>query len=121
VSLEFIDVWKTQHELFMKLLSTLSPFKPLDAQTEKEWIRANAHPRHFNFRGFFMRSVRHLLGDFNTRWIIYYKQPELLYCFTSDMERIDEYNLEEHHYFDQPKEQQDKELTRFIKKSLARF
>jgi len=121
VGFEFMEAWKTQHDLFIRLIAALTPYKPINVITEKEWIRMNAHPRHFNFRGLFMNSGKLLSGEFDIRWLIYFEKPELLRCFTSQMELIDDLNLVNNDYFDLPENQKDKELTSFIKKCLDRF
>lgn len=121
VGIEFMEAWRIQHKMFESLQQALTIFMAKKPEEEKDWIRKNASPYHFNFRGCFMKSEKLLPDEFDIRWIVNFIEPEFLKCITSKKEFIDQYNLVKHNYFDLPEDQQRKELTGFIKKCLDRF
>lgn len=121
VGIAFMNAWNIQNDVFIKLKDMLSIYLPHVPQNEKDWIRPNAHPSHFDFRGYFVKTGKLLPGAFDIRWQIFYEKPESLYCLTSEKELIEKYNMINQHYFDLPSEQQKGELTGFIKECLDRF
>jgi hypothetical protein len=121
VEMAFMEAWNTQHNLFQKLKVALSPYQPPQALTESDWWRQNAHVSHFDFRGFFMKSGKLIPDAFDIRWMIYYTEPHLLQCRTSDERLIDQYDLVDNRFFDLPSDEQDKQLQIFSKICLNRF
>ena len=115
VGIEFMEVWKTQHQLFEKLKGVLIPYRPPHIKTLRGWWRFNAHTSHFDFRGYFMKSGKLIPGKFDVRWLIFYDSPHLLQCCTSKNEPIDTYDLVQHNYFDLTPDQQVDALDKFVK------
>lgn len=118
ISMDFLDVWKMQTDLFSVLVRSLQNNAQRITGKPIAYLRPNAHIQNFDFRGYRLKFDGLFEGSQSDyRWAIYYETPELLHCFFNDGKRLIPhkiYNLKEQGWFDLTVELQESEILDFV-------
>jgi len=125
VNHEFLFAWRMQDYLFNMLREQLDAFAK-EAGLNILRLKQNDRPEQFRFRGLDLKFEGLFPGDrFDYRWAIYYEDQEYKFlgcspteCTIDDRKLLQTYPLEKNTFFDLDEDQQKKELSKFIHRSI---
>ena len=120
VPLEFLIAWHQQDYFFNLLNRVLVARTPWVIGRDVEWIKPNASPSNFDFRGLRQKLKSEKESDSaDFLWAIYFDHPDSLECRTMEEKQlIRSYSLTAHSFFDLEKAEQEKQLADFVQESL---
>ncbi len=122
VEIEFLSAFSLQNHLFATLQRVLHELVPSISGREVEYIRPNAHPLNFDFRGLRLKfkGTKYTHSDY--LWEIYYHKPTALYCYRYDgksREEAGSLDIESTRYFDLSDAEKAQVLTSFVREALS--